>query len=95
MDSSTGSLQMHRGCHRIHEPATHQAALLDECASDAGDALRRPRGWVCQRSPKAQKAESQVTLKLPWDGDTVGQELGSVVCSNWGDRPLCPTQSSK
>jgi len=82
--------------HRIHEPAAHQAALLDERASDARDALRRPRGWVVGGRPRLQKAESHVTLKLPWDGDTVGQELGSVVGSNWGDRrPLCPTQSSK
>jgi len=40
-----------------------------------------------------QKLESQVTLKLPLDGETVGQALGSG--STWGANPLCPTQSRK
>jgi hypothetical protein len=78
-----------------HAAAAREPALLDERGSDAGDALRRSQGLGCRRSPKAQKLESQVTLKLPWRGDTAGQELGSLVWSSWGFRLPCPTQSSQ
>ena len=46
---------------------------------------------------KTQKLDSQVMVKLPWYGDTVGQELGLLVSSSFGppQKLSCPTQSSQ
>jgi hypothetical protein len=55
------------------------------------------RLWTVVSDLKTQKLESQVMVKLPWYGDTVGQELGLLVRSSFGppQKLSCPTQSSQ
>ena len=51
--------------------------------------------WFVGGGSKAQKLESQVVVKLPWDGDTGGQAEGSLVGSSRAGPPFWPTQSSQ
>ena len=72
---------------------TGSLAESTSCGSDAGAALRRTSRTGLSAIAQGQKLESQVVLKLPSIGDTVGQPLGNR--SNRGPNCLCPTQSRK